>query len=101
MSELCATWTKGREKGEVKFDLDKMKPVKKWSINNLQSEQRQGELQGPRGEFGEHAEDLETDIWYFCTTYPRGLFQVLVFFSLFQSRKKTAYKNKWQMLAEK
>lgn len=68
LRELCPTWTKGRGKENVKFDLDKMRPVKKWNINNLQSELGGGGVAGPRGEFGEHAEDLETDIWYFCTT---------------------------------
>lgn len=52
LRELCATWTRGREKEKVKFDLDKMKPVKKWNINNLQSEQRQTELWGSIGSSG-------------------------------------------------
>lgn len=35
-----------------KFNLDKMKAVKKWNINNLQSERRQGELRGSVGSSG-------------------------------------------------
>lgn len=29
LRQLCTTYTKGREKEKVKFDVDKMKPVKK------------------------------------------------------------------------
>lgn len=37
---------------KAKFNLDKMKPVKKWNINNLQSEQWQRKLQGSVGSWG-------------------------------------------------
>lgn len=93
--ELCATSNQRQKERTHDVWLEWIECLKKWNINNLQSNQRQWELHGSVGSW-------RNESWYMMGLHgiTARTLSTLFSFRCFSWENKTAYLNKWQMLSK-